>query len=120
MTLSDTQRHILAAAAQHEHRLAAAPHGLPTAARNAVFRSMIKHGLLTEIPAPAEYVGLGWRQDEAGAWIALRLTDAGLQAIGEAAAKGMSEPSTETLPALPGSESPAAAAFGPVMTAAEL
>jgi hypothetical protein len=32
-----------------------------------VFRSMIKHGLLTEVLAPAEYVGLGWRQDEAGA-----------------------------------------------------
>ncbi|MFC7542552.1 hypothetical protein ACFQU2_28025 [Siccirubricoccus deserti] len=34
---------------------------------------MLKHGLLTEVPAPTEYVGLGWRQDEAGAWIALRL-----------------------------------------------
>ncbi|GGC66644.1 hypothetical protein GCM10011504_50790 [Siccirubricoccus deserti] len=73
MTLSDTQRQILTAATQHEARLATAPRGLPAAARNAVFRSMLKHGLLTEVPAPTEYVGLGWRQDEAGAWIALRL-----------------------------------------------
>ena len=104
MTLSDTQRQILAAAARHDARLAIAPGGLPAAARNAVFRSMIKHGLLAEIPAPAEYVGLGWRQDEAGAWIALRITDAGLQAIGEDAAEGISEPSAETMPALARSE----------------
>ena len=87
-----------------------APGGLPAAARNAVFRSMLKHGLLAEIPTPAESVGLGWRQDEAGAWIALRITDAGLQAIGEDALEGISEPSAETMPALARSESPAAAA----------
>jgi hypothetical protein len=74
MTISDTQRQILADAAQHEARLATAPDSLPAAARNAVFRSMIKHGLLVEIPAPQAYIGLGWRQDEAGPWIALRIT----------------------------------------------
>jgi hypothetical protein len=79
--LSDTQRTILAAAAQHEAQLATAPRNLPAGARNVVFRSMLKHGLLTETPAPAGCVGLGWRQDEAGTWIALRLTDVGLQAI---------------------------------------
>ncbi|MFC7544079.1 recombinase family protein [Siccirubricoccus deserti] len=115
MTLSDTQRQILAAAAQHEHRLAIAPRGLPAAARNAVFRSMLKHGLLAEITAPAEYAGLGWRQDEAVDWIALRLADGGLQAIREAAAKGSSEPSIETMTALPRSESPAAAMPNPVV-----
>jgi hypothetical protein len=110
MTISDTQRQILAAAAQHAARLAIAPHGLPAAARNAVFRSMLKRNLLAEITAPAEYAGLGWRQDEAGTWIALRVTDAGLQTIGEDAADGSSGPSTETMPALARSESPAAAA----------
>jgi hypothetical protein len=113
MTLSDTQRQILTAAAQHEAQLATAPRSLPAAARNAVFRSMIKNGLLAEVPVPPEYAGLGWRQDEAGAWIALRITNTGLRAIGEAAAKGSSEPSTETMPALARSESPAAAAPGP-------
>jgi hypothetical protein len=114
MTISNTQRQILAAAVQHEHRLAAPPHGLPAAARNAVFRSMLKNGLLSEVPSPAEYVGLGWRQDEAGAWIALRITGAGLQAIGEVAADGNVEPSTEIMPALARCESPAAATSSPV------
>ncbi|HEV7266505.1 MAG TPA: DUF3489 domain-containing protein [Falsiroseomonas sp.] len=82
MKLSDTQRAILAAAAQHEMGLARAPKTLPAGARNAVFRSMIKNTLLTEINAPAEYVGLGWRQDEDGTWIVARVTDDGLRAIG--------------------------------------
>jgi hypothetical protein len=82
MTLSDTQRAILSAAAQHEMGLARAPKTLPAAARNAVFRSLIKNSLLTEINAPLEHVGLGWRQDEDGTWIVARITDEGLHAIG--------------------------------------
>lgn len=80
--LSDTQRVILSAAAQHEMGLARAPKTLPAAARNAVYRSLIKNNLLTEINAPREHVGLGWRQDEHGSWIVARITDDGLRAIG--------------------------------------
>ena len=80
--LSDTQSIILSAAAQHEMGLARAPKTLPAAARNAVFRSLIKNNLLTEINAPREHVGLGWRQDEDGTWIVARITDEGLRAIG--------------------------------------
>ena len=80
--LSDSQRVILSAAAQHEVGLARAPKTLPAAARNAVFRSLIKNNLLTEINAPPEHVGLGWRQDEDGTWIVARITDEGLRAIG--------------------------------------
>jgi hypothetical protein len=80
--LSDTQRVILSAAAQQEMGLARAPKTLPAAARNAVFRSLIKNNLLTEINAPREHVGLGWRQDEDGTWIVARITDDGLRAIG--------------------------------------
>jgi hypothetical protein len=80
--LSDTQRVILSAAAEHEMGLARAPKTLPAAARNAVFRSLIKTNLLTEINAPREHVGLGWRQDEDGTWIVARITDEGLRAIG--------------------------------------
>ncbi|WP_206931523.1 DUF3489 domain-containing protein [Roseococcus thiosulfatophilus] len=80
--LSDTQRVILSAAAQHEMGLARAPKTLPAAARNAVFRSLIKNNLLTEINAPREQIGLGWRQDEDGTWIVARITDEGLRAIG--------------------------------------
>jgi hypothetical protein len=47
-----------------------------------VFRSLIKNNLLTEINAPREHVGLGWRQDEDGTWIVARVTDEGLRAIG--------------------------------------
>ncbi|MBB5690908.1 hypothetical protein FHS88_003048 [Roseomonas alkaliterrae] len=82
MKLSDTQRVILSAAAQHEMGLARAPKTLPAAARNAVFRSLIKNNLLIEINAPREHVGLGWRQDEDGTWIVARITDDGLRAIG--------------------------------------
>jgi hypothetical protein len=82
MTLSDIQRGILSAAAQHEMGLARAPKSLPAAARNAVFRSMLKNNLLTEINARPEHVGLGWRQDEDGTWIVARITDEGLRAIG--------------------------------------
>ena len=80
--LSDTQRVILSAAAQHEMGLARAPKTLPAAARNAVFRSLIKNNLLTEMNAPRDFVGLGWRQDEDGTWIVARITDEGLRAIG--------------------------------------
>ena len=82
MKLTDTQRVILSTAAQHEMGLACAPKTLPAAARNAVFRSLIKTNLLTEINAPQAYVGLGWRQDEDGNWILARITDEGLRAIG--------------------------------------
>ncbi|HEY8614071.1 MAG TPA: hypothetical protein VIL69_22650 [Roseomonas sp.] len=90
--LSATQTQILTAAAQHEARLTLAPPGLPAAARNAVFRSLFNAGLLEELPAPAEHRDLGWRQEEDGTWIALRLTSAGLQAIGV-------EPEAATMPA---------------------
>ena len=80
--LSDTQRVILSAAAQHELGLARPPLSLPAAARNAVFRSLIKNNLLTEINAQREHVGLGWRQDEDGTWIVARVTDEGLRAVG--------------------------------------
>ena len=80
--LSDTQAIFLCQASQHEALLAVAPKTLPAAARQAVFRSMLKNKLLEELPAPAEYRGLGWRQDEDGAWVTLRVTDDGLRAIG--------------------------------------
>jgi hypothetical protein len=47
-----------------------------------VFRSLIKNNLLTEINAQPDHAGLGWRQDEDGAWIVARITDDGLRAIG--------------------------------------
>jgi hypothetical protein len=80
--LSDTQATILKQASQHEALLATAPANLPAAARQTVFRSMLKNLLLEELPAPAEYRDMGWRQDDEGAWVALRITADGLRAIG--------------------------------------
>ena len=82
MKLSDTQGLILGQASRHEQGLAAAPKTLPAAARNAVFRSMLKNGLLAECAAPRGCLGLAWREDADGARVALRITDAGLRAIG--------------------------------------
>jgi hypothetical protein len=102
MKLSDTARVILSDASQHALLLARAPKTLPAAARNAVFRSLIKNNLLTEITAPRDHVGLGWRQDDDGTWIVARITDEGLRAIGvdpeEVAPVGGRGPATDTAP----------------------
>ncbi|MDB5377731.1 MAG: hypothetical protein JWR00_2177 [Rubritepida sp.] len=90
--LSDTQSLILSQASRHEALLATAPANLPAAARQAVFRSMLKNLLLAEVPAPAEHRDLGWRQDEGGEWIALRITSDGLRAIGVEAEEPTTEP----------------------------
>ncbi len=81
LKLTDTQRATLTKASEHEAHLAPPPR-LPKAAANSVLRSLINSGLLVETAAPHQHVGLGWRQDADGAWIALRITDAGLRAIG--------------------------------------
>jgi hypothetical protein len=81
MALSDTALRVLTEAGQHVLRLATPPKHLPAAACNAVLRSLLKGGYVEECPAPIEYIDLGWRQQD-GAWTALRVTDAGLLAIG--------------------------------------
>jgi hypothetical protein len=107
MTLSDTQGLILGDASQHEQGLAAAPKTLPAAARNAVFRSMLKNGLLAECAAPREYAGLAWREDADGARVALRITDAGLRAIG-VVPDARSAPEEHVLPAEAARDAPTA------------
>ncbi len=129
--LSDTQRVILSAAAQHEALLATPPAKLPAAARNAVLRSLLAKTMLAEVAAPREFVGLGWRQDEDGAWFALRITNVGLQAIGLDAADAPPDdrgpsmeqptaaPETAERPTAPQEESLAAIALAPPLTSAE-
>ncbi len=80
MALSDTALGVLTEASQHPLRLATPPKHLPAAACNSVLRSLLKSGYVEESPAPPECIGLGWRQQD-GAWTALRITEAGLQAI---------------------------------------
>jgi hypothetical protein len=80
MTLSDSARRILSEAAAHLLDLAAPPVALPATAREAVRRSLLKQGLVTECTAPAEQISLGWRLPD-GAWTAMRITEAGRQAV---------------------------------------
>ena len=80
LKLSDTQTIILKAAANRDDGLAVVPPKLPAAARNAVARSLEKNGLLEDVrPVPACH---GWRPAEDGTQIGLRITRAGLVAIG--------------------------------------
>lgn len=81
MTLSDTARDLLSKAAKRQDQLAEPPARLPAAARNAVFRSLIKQGLLEELPAPTEATHLAWRRDDDGVNIAARITDAALRTL---------------------------------------
>jgi hypothetical protein len=81
MALSDTARRILTEASQHPLRLAAPPNKLPAAACRAVLNNLLKQGYVEECMAPMEYIGLGWRQQDA-AWTAVRATEAGVAAIG--------------------------------------
>lgn len=81
LKLSDGQRTLLFQASQHEDRLAPLPK-LPKAAANAVLSSLIKKRLLAECPAPRDHIGRAWRQDEGDVWIALRITEEGMRAIG--------------------------------------
>ena len=65
--LSPAQAQILTSAAQHPNRLAEAPPNLPVAARNAVFHSMLRAGLLEEVTG--------------GEGAVLRITEDGLAAV---------------------------------------
>jgi hypothetical protein len=68
-------------AAKHPRRFALAPK-LPAAAQRAVIRSLLKAGLLAEVPAPNDKPQFTWRHGDNGDSVALRITAAGLSAIG--------------------------------------
>ena len=86
-TLSDTARAVLNNACDHPERLAFPPAHLPTAAKQAVVRSLLKAGLLEEVLAE-------------GGQPSWRVTDAGLLAIGTGlAAPGVDAPGqTDAVP----------------------
>jgi hypothetical protein len=78
--LSTTAEAILTAAAARDDHIALAPERLPAAARRAVVQSLLKAGLLEEAPADGDQPA--WRTTESGERLALRVTEAGLQAVG--------------------------------------
>ncbi len=113
-TLSKTARALLTAAATRDDRLALPPERLPAAARRAVVQSLLKTGLLEELPADDDRPA--WRTTEDGERLALTITDAGLLAIAgqpadsEAEAPQSPPEAAETAGAAPHAAAPAAAA----------
>ncbi len=101
--LTDTQLLMLSAAAQREDRCIAAPPSLKGAAAQTIAAKLVAMGLAKEVKAGKR--SHLWRRDEAtGQTYALKLTAAGLKAIGVEEAVAV-EPAEEISPAAPG-ESP--------------
>ena len=80
MKLTDTQRAILTAAAEHREHLAYPPERLPSAARQAVARALLKNDLVIGVHRPAYDAIAKWTVD--GDEMLLKITDDGLRAIG--------------------------------------
>jgi hypothetical protein len=80
MKLSDTQRVILSRAAEHPQGLAYPPERLPAAARQTVAKALLKHDLVIAVHRPAYDAIAKWTVD--GDEMLLKVTDAGLRAIG--------------------------------------
>lgn len=79
-TLSPSAQAVLTAAAADPSHAAILPTTLPVAAQRAVARSMLKAGLIEEVPV--EDATSAWRTTEAGQQLTLRATQSGLAAIG--------------------------------------
>ncbi len=80
MKLSDTQRAILAAAAEHPELLAYPPERLPAGARQKVAQALLKQDLVIGVHRPAYDAIAKWTVD--GEEMLLKITDDGLRAIG--------------------------------------
>jgi hypothetical protein len=80
MPLTDTQLVLLSAAAQHMEHLVTPPTALKGRADQNALTSLIRRGLVEERLVFAQQPH--WRTDEAGQLIGLRITSAGLAALG--------------------------------------
>jgi hypothetical protein len=80
MALSDTQLMLLSAASQREDRLVTLPAHPRTGAARISLSKLLSQGLLEEITVGREQPL--WRVDDDGQLIGLRITRAGLEAIG--------------------------------------
>ena len=106
-SLSDTAHKVLTAAAARADRLAVEPARLPRAACSAVARTLLRAGWVERAEAEPEAL---W-YSEPGRAVGLRVTDAGLRAIGLEPERDEPEPTTPEAP-------PVAAAQG-ALTLAE-
>ena len=80
MTLTNTQRDILTAAAQHAERLACPPRRLPTGARQSVAKALMRQGLVIASENPTSEAAAGWTVD--GVSVVLVISQQGVDAIG--------------------------------------
>ena len=87
MKLTDTQRSILTAAADHPELLAYPPERLPAAPRQAVAKALLRGGLVIAVHRPAYEAQEKWTVD--GEETLLKITDEGLRAIGRTAVDEM-------------------------------
>jgi hypothetical protein len=81
--LFETARTVLTLASTRTDHLVRPPK-LPAAAARQVIRSLLKGGLVEEVPAPIEDTAYAWRTNEDGAALMLRATALGLARIVEA------------------------------------
>ncbi|GGJ35516.1 hypothetical protein GCM10011320_49080 [Neoroseomonas lacus] len=88
--LPDTQRIILSQASQRDDQLAIPPERLPAAARQTVAKSLIKQALVSDEHASAHSARDLWQTD-GRTWL-LRITEAGLRAIGVEPSEGAAGP----------------------------
>jgi Protein of unknown function (DUF3489) len=89
--LTTTRRAVLSNAAQHPYGLAMPPSKLPPAPRTALAKALLGTGLLARAQGDeGQPPDLAWRLD--GEAVFLRITEAGLQAIGAAPAVAPPEP----------------------------
>jgi hypothetical protein len=89
MSLTDTQRAILTAAAQHPERLAFPPERLPGGARQKVAKALLRQSLVATQQRPADDASALWMVE--GESVLLKITDHGLRAIGVEPAAPASE-----------------------------
>ena len=80
MTLTKTQRALLSSAAQHDDQLVVLPETLKGGAAKATLSKLLSLGLVAEMMVTAGEPH--WRKDENNHPIGLRITQAGLVAIG--------------------------------------
>src|SRR5689334_13238129 len=85
MKLTDTQAQILTAAAKHPDSVALPPDRLPAAPRQAVAKALLKAGLVATAADLKPEPGTAWAID--GKPTLLRITEAGLAAVGAEAAQ---------------------------------
>src|SRR4051794_34792756 len=111
MALSDTGRRILADAAQHPLRLAPPPDKLPAVACRSVLSSLLKQGYVEECTVPMQHIGLGWGRHD-GAWTVVRVTNAGMAAIGAVPATTNAPDEAEQAVAADTAQEPGSASLG--------